>query len=242
MLGLAQILVVELGDGVVVAANEQGVAAGDVEEEIVSGGRVDGRGEVIGDTGELDEPIEDGEEGGPGVGGSRCFEGGAVKLDRAAEVAEEGGEVIVEVDEGPVKATEDEAEGVGDLAAGRQWGTEGGRGGEGGEVGVHGSEGSGLGGAVGEEGGGSGGGAAAGGGRPAAAETGIGVPAAADVEGAANVERRRPLGETSGGDLRKPPAPSSQHPFSSLARIHSFPLFVPKLRWVLKLACATSGF
>lgn len=50
---------------------------------------------MVGNAGKLDEPVEDGEEVRPGVGGAGGLESGAIELEGAMEVAEEGGKVVV---------------------------------------------------------------------------------------------------------------------------------------------------
>lgn len=49
--------------------------------------------------GDLDEPVDDGEEGGPAVGGPGGFQGGLVELDGAVELLEDDVEVVLELRE-----------------------------------------------------------------------------------------------------------------------------------------------
>lgn len=108
---------------------------------------------MVGVAGELDEPVEDREEGRPGMRGAGGSKGGAVELDGAAEVLEDGDKVVVEVGaEIEVKAGEEEADTGRDVTGGGERGLEEDAGGVGGEVGIDGVEGGGLGAAVGEEG------------------------------------------------------------------------------------------
>lgn len=165
MLRLGQILLVELVHRVIVAADEEGIATSEIAEEVVVSVVIEGGAiEVllVGEAGELDEPVEEGDERGPGVGGAGGFQNGAGDLDGAGEVLEEVEEVVFHggggVEKGEVEAGEEEAEAVGDVAGGGEGGLEGEGGGVGGEVGVDGAEGGGLGGAVREECGGGGGG------------------------------------------------------------------------------------
>lgn len=146
-------------------------------------------GGVVGVPGDLNQPLEDGKDGGPGVGGGGGADDGGLESDRAAKASEEGGELILEAfagGEGEVESGEEELEGSGDVAGGGEGGPERGEG-VGLEVEVDGLEGGGLGGAVEGRGGAGEGGAGSGG--EEAGEARVGV-AAAVVSGWALAERR----------------------------------------------------
>lgn len=173
---------VEGGERIVVTADEEGVRVDGVEEVVVGGGEEGGGigGEVVVVAGDLDHPMEDGDDGGEGVGGGRGFEGGFLEGEGAAEVGEEEGEVVLHLAGGgrvPPEAGEEEAEGVEDVFGGGERRAEVDGGGDGGEIGVDGAEGGGLVGAVGGGGevGDGGGPAGIDGGRAAAADAGVGV-------------------------------------------------------------------
>nr|DAD24440.1 TPA_asm: hypothetical protein HUJ06_025905 [Nelumbo nucifera] len=92
----------------------------------------------------LDEPVNDGEKGMPGVRSSGGFEGRFVELEGAIKVFEEKGKIFLEFERGPVEASEDKANGVSDVFGRGERGFEDGGEGLGGEVGVDDADGGGL--------------------------------------------------------------------------------------------------